>query len=164
LRKIVAYILLLFFLFNSAGYYLLFELDKFMVKKEMHLALENGQDDLIILKVNNADHNRDFSRTEKHEIEYKGLLYDVVREIVHGPNHLFICLHDQKEEGLYTGLKKATVHKLHLSLWDHVVKISFPDLPDTPVNAPMAALTFPRISETVISLPLPSWSPPPETV
>ncbi len=130
----------------------------------MHLALEKDQVNMIILKVENAEHNRDLSRTDKREIEYKGLLYDVVREIAHGPNRVFICLHDQKEEGLKAGLKKAIVHKLHLSLWDHVIKVTFPAIQDTQDKTPTAVLTFSRLAVPLYSLPLPSWSPPPETV
>ena len=117
---------------------------------------------LIILKIVNADGNHDFRRIDDHEIEYKGKLYDFVREIEHGHTSVFICLHDSREESLFAGLKKAQFHKLLLALWDHIVKIAFPDSTIIVENISFAELIFPHITISLKSSLLSTWSPPPE--
>ncbi|MEI7663183.1 MAG: hypothetical protein WCK34_13330 [Bacteroidota bacterium] len=162
MKKSISFILLLFFLFNSMGYYILFEMDKYIIRREMHEVVIKEPVSMIVLKIANAEHNRDLKRTDSQEIEYMGMHYDVVREIAQGPARLFICLHDVKEDGLYSGLKKAHIRKLHLSLWDQVIKIAFPDPSVTPENITIAEVTFPHVSVPLLTLQLPTWSPPPE--
>ena len=144
------------------GYYLLFEFDMYLVKKEMNRLSQKATVDIIILKITDVNNNPEFSRTDKHEIEYKGMLYDVVREIRHGSASVFICLHDAKEEGLFAGLKNAHFHKLHLALWDHVIKIAFPEQQVFINKATYTELTYPSITISLPSSPLQTWSPPPE--
>jgi hypothetical protein len=163
LKKALSYIILVFFLFNSMGYYLLFELDRFMVKKEMDALIQNNQVPLAVIRIADAGHDRSLRRIDKHEIEYKGMLYDVVREIREGNDRVFICLHDSKEEGLFAALKKAHFHKLHQALWDHLIKVAFPEPPVMISNAPCTELTYPHFKTFIESSLLTTWSPPPET-
>jgi hypothetical protein len=162
LKKAVSYIILVFFLFNSVGYYLLFELDMYLVKKEMNRLARKATVDMTILKITDIDHNPEFSRPGKREIEYKGMLYDVVREIRHGSGSVFVCLHDSKEEGLFAGLRKAHFHKLHLALWDHVIKIAFPEQQVFIDKSAYTELNYPILTISLQSSSLRTWSPPPE--
>ena len=161
LKIVTAYIILLVFLFNSVGYYLLFELDKLLIRKEMAAVIHDSQLPLIILRITDAKRDHDFHRTDKGEIEYKGSFYDVVREIGKGDDRVFICLHDSREEGLFAGLKKAQFHKIFLALWEHLTTIAISEKPLIVNNASPAELTFPRFSISLQSSWLQTWSPPP---
>jgi len=164
LNKAISYTILVFFLFNSIGYYLLFEVDKYLVRKEMRLTILENRADMIVLRVKNADSNRDLQRSDKREIEYKGMLYDVLREVRQGSSTVFICFHDSKEESLFKGLNKAHFHKIYLALWDHVIKVAFPEQPVNVNNTTFSDLLFPEVFISVKSLVLPPWSPPPKLV
>ena len=164
MNKAISYIILVFFLFNSIGYYLLFEVDKYLVRKEMRLTIRENRADMIVLRVKNADSNRDLDRSDKWEIQYKGRLYDVLREVRQGSNTVFICFHDSKEESLFKGLHKAHFHKIYLALWDHLIKVAFPEQPVNIHNTTYADLLFPEVSVSVKSLLLPPSSPPPELI
>ena len=95
----------------------------------MRLTILENRADMIVLRVKNADSNRDLQRSDKRDIEYKGMLYDVLREVRQGSSTVFICFHDSKEESLFKGLNKAHFHKIYLALWDHVIKVAFPEQP-----------------------------------
>ncbi len=163
MKKVLAYVILSCFLFNTAGYYLLFELDKYLIKNEMkgETALKEPAD-VIILKISNPELDRDFHRNDKREIEYKGMLYDVVREIPCGLTTTFICLHDAKEEGLFSGLKKSSFHKYFLALWDHVIKLAFTGSSLLIGHFTPTEICFPYHTTSLISFMPHGLSPPPE--
>jgi hypothetical protein len=146
------------------GYYLLFEFDKHMARKEMKAQIRANRSAFTVLKIGGREGDRTFRRIDRNEIEYKGRLYDVVREIKSGDDRIFVCLHDTREEGLYSGLKNVQGHKPHLAVWDHLVKITFPDLLSRVCLSSPTTLIYPHISEHISSSFLPTWSPPPETV
>ena len=162
LKKAVAFIILFFFLFNTMGFYLLFELNKFLAKREMQSVIQMHPVHLTILKITDADRNHDFHRIDKREIEYKGKLYDVVREIGNGSTKVFFCLYDSKEENVFAGLKKAHYHKIYLALWEQLSNITFPESADRIDYTSFSELTYPHIIISLKSSLLPTWSPPPE--
>jgi hypothetical protein len=162
LRKTLVYAILIIFLFNSMGYYFCFELDKYLIKKEMRLAIHQKPVHYFVFKINNADHDHELRRLSKHEIEYKNQLYDVVREITKGQARVFICVHDSKEEALNSGLKMAQGRKLQVAFLDNLTKITFPESHICVYNTTMSAISYPVISVSLRSPVLPTWSPPPE--
>jgi len=162
LKKVFALSLLFFILFNSMGYYILFELDKLIVRKEMSARISGSATNLICLQIEKGEKNPSFHRRDDKEIEYKGRLYDVFREVNKGDSILIFCIHDTKEDQLYSGLKQINHNKQRLNLWDHMVKIALPEgvmhlefiTPDD--------LKFPHIKISLSSSVLPTWSPPPK--
>lgn len=162
LKKAFALSLLFFILFNSMGYYILFELDKLVVKKEMKARISEGAKNMVCLKIEKGERNPSFHRLGDREIEFNGKLYDVVREINKGDSILIFCIHDTKEDQLYSGLKQINHNKQRLNFWDHMVKIALPEgvmhleliTPDD--------LKFPHIKISLSSSVLQTWSPPPE--
>ena len=162
MKKVFALSLLFFILFNSMGYYILFELDKLIVRKEMSARISESATNLICLQIEKGEKNPSFHRLDDKEIEYRGRLYDVFREVDKGDSKLIFCIPDTKEEQLYSGLKRINHNKQRLNLWDHMVKIALPEgvmhlefiTPDD--------LKFPHIKTPISSSVLPTWSPPPE--
>ena len=162
LKKALVYSILFVFLFNSAGYYFLFEVKKFMAGKEMQSIMKRHQDKLTVLTFADVAGDKEFQRIHKKEFRFKGEMYDIVREIKTAHKTVFICLHDAKESKLITGLKKMNQHKLHLVLWEQFTMI-FLRLPSIELNPVYTgSLTFPRIEVSLSSSVLPTWSPPPE--
>jgi hypothetical protein len=144
------------------GYYFIFELHKYNINKEMQTRTHKGSTALTILKISDTEIDREFQRVEKKEIRYKGLLYDVIKEVPGGRTTIFYCIHDKKEENLLAVMNTVNKNKFLLSLWDHVIKIAIPHL-EMPLANPYAAkIIFPRITVLLGSVHLTKWSPPPE--
>ena len=162
LKKAVALALLFFILFNSMGYYILFELDKMIVRKEMNALTLRTTTKLVCLKIEDAEHNPSFHRRGDKEIEFDGRLYDVVREINKGKAKLIFCIRDTKEEQLYSGLKRINHNKQRTNLWDHMVQLALPEGAMTLELISPGILKFPFLKIQLLSSFLPTWSPPPK--
>jgi hypothetical protein len=163
LKKQLAYILLFIFLFNSVGYYFIFELYKYHVKKEMHVRTARVSTELTILKITDADHDPGFQRVEKKEIRYKGFLYDVIKEVQSGGTTIYYCIHDKKEEKLLATMNTVNKSKFLLSLWQHLIKIAIPPISMALMDQSPVKILFPHISVTLPSALIGTWSPPPES-
>jgi hypothetical protein len=150
------------FLFNTLGYYFVFELYKFYVKKEIQTLTHKGSAELTILEVADTQHDPGFQRVEKKEIRYNGSLYDVIKEIQTGTTTIFYCIHDTKEENLLATMKTVNKNKFLLSLWDHVIKIAIPHFEMPAANPSTLILIFYQSSVSLHSALLSKWSPPPE--
>ena len=153
MKKTLPYILLFLFLFNILGYYFIFEVQKYHVKKEMQARIHKGSTVLTILQVMDPENNPDFQRIEKMEIRYKGFLYDVIKEVQKGRTTIFYCIHDKKEENLLAAMKTVNKDNFLLSIWDHVIKIAVPPFHIALSNPFPVKVIFPQIS-----VPLPSGS------
>jgi hypothetical protein len=162
LKKALAYLLLFLFLFNSLGYYFIFEIYKYRVKKEMQDQTYKGSTVLTILKIADAKDDPGFQRVEKKEIKYKGSLYDVIKEVQVGRTTIFYCIHDKKEEILLATMNSVNKSKFLLSLWQHLITIAIPPFDNSlTVTVPVNVL-FPQISVPLPSVLIGTWSPPPE--
>jgi hypothetical protein len=162
LKKTLGYILLLLFLFNSLGYYFIFELFKYNVKKEMQTRTNIGSLELTILKITDVKDDPGFQRVEKKEIRYKGSLYDVIKELQSGRTTIFYCIHDKKEEILLATMNSVNKSKFLLSLRQHLITIAIPPFDVALSNPFYVKIKFPHISVTLHSVLTGTWSPPPE--
>ncbi len=161
-KKILAYTLLCLFLFNTMGCFFIFEMNKYLVKREMQEVIRHQNRIFTRLVVPMADFNPDLQRPEKHEIRYKGNMYDVVSEQRCGDAVVFYCIRDHKEEMLLAGLKKVNNTRYSLLLHDHLVKIALP-LNALILQHPCITADYPKIFVVKrYSWFLNTWSPPPE--
>lgn len=162
MKKSLAFLILLVLLFNSIGYYLLFELKKYVIKKEMQSAIRHPSSKMVVLKIDHLEKDHEFQRIDKKEFRYKGAMYDIVREITTGHTTVFVCILDAKETGLFAGLKRETKNRDHPALWDHQVMI-FLSIPAIELNITgFSELMFPKLELSFNSPTLGTWSPPPE--
>ncbi len=149
-------------LFNSAGYYLLFELHKYQIKKDMKALIQSNPSNYTIMKIDDVEHDKEFTWIHKKEFRYKGSMYDIVRTIKKGNTTIFICLHDTRESKLFAGLQRETRDKRFFSMWEHVVLFCF-SFPAVELSAfQLAELTYPVIHVFLTSPLLQPWSPPPK--
>lgn len=161
-KQILAYLLLFLFLFNTMGYFFIFEMNKYLVKREMRIAIRQQPREYATIEVFKADQNRDLERVEKHEIRYKGNMYDIISEVKKGDITTFYCLRDHKEEMIAAGLKKVNKTRFSQTLQDHLVKIALP-LQILKLRPPVAVrFTFRTVDCPSYIWVLNTWSPPPE--
>jgi hypothetical protein len=128
LKKGFAYFFLVIFMFNFMGNYLVFEVNKIQVKKEMQAFIRTRRlnSHLVTFKIFHPENNPDLRRIEKREIIYKGLLYDIVIEKKQGDSTLFSCIRDHKEEILIAGYKKVQNRKITLALLHNLITQALP--------------------------------------
>ncbi|MEI7726971.1 MAG: hypothetical protein WCK09_17810 [Bacteroidota bacterium] len=162
MKRLLIYSILLLFLFNSMGYYFLFEFHKYMTRAEMQYMIERADAKITILSIVDVEHDQEFHRIDKKEFRYHGVMYDIKREIKTGRTTVFICVHDVKESTLFAGLKRVDQNKLNYAMWDHVNMI-FLSQPTIDLSTSCTGkLVFPLVRILLNSTLLPTWSPPPE--
>ena len=162
LKKILTIFILIIFLFNSVGYYLLFEWNKQIIKIEVQKNIQEQTSRLTVLKINDVENNKEFQRVDRKEFRYKGALYDILREIKTGKTTLFICFHDKKETALFAGLKRVNQNKVHFIPLEQMNLLFFIQKHNDFKALLTGQLLFPRIHVLLKSSMLPTWSPPPE--
>jgi hypothetical protein len=162
LKKVLVYTTLALFLFNSIGYYLLFEMSQFLIKMEMSKEIVKNQKPLVVLCIADAEQDEDFRRIHKGEIQYKGKMYDVEREYKSWRTSVFFCLQDTREDNLMTGLNKAHLHKLFQALWDQLTTVTFPEQLIEMASVSSSGFSFPRFNASLQTTWLQTLSPPPK--
>jgi hypothetical protein len=162
LKKAFTYLLLVIFVFNSMGYFFIFELNKLMIKREIIRHIQKDTSAFIVLMVANVDDNPDFRRTDDHEIEFRGNLYDVILEKCNQGTTTFYCLHDTNEENLLAGFSRIYKNKLILALLDHLVRpaVTQPCVMTKPVTS--EAYAYPFLISHLRSVNLSILTPPPK--
>lgn len=144
------------------GYYIVFELNKYLVKKEMQSVLRSNKEPLLVLIISDPDSDPDFTRPDKREIIYQGKLYDVVKEVVTGKKTSFYCKHDTREEMLIAGFKRMVKSKFNQHLLDHVIKIALTRPSLNLQQLLLQKVSYPNLSILLTSYHFAPISPPPE--
>jgi len=106
MKKLVSVILLILFLFNSAGYYLVFKINqnkiRSQIKTEIKLSLNTNELKKItfsffeIKSINWVKENKEFI--------YKNNMYDVVKSEKTDTGVTFYCIDDKQEKELFANL------------------------------------------------------------
>ena len=164
MKKIFLFFLLTAFLINSMGYYIIFELNKSVLKREMRLVVESNTDKYTILKICDVTRNSDFKRIDKNEILFMGNLYDVISETSSDGVTTFFCIQDVREESLLAGFKNVCKNRQLLSIDDTLIKIALPQISTGLSNEPFTVYKFPQDQFNIrpgILFPL---NHPPETI
>ncbi len=164
MKRIALYLLLPVLLFNSAGYYLMFEWRREQIREEMSTALLNRVGKQVVLTIPDNASPGDFRRIHSREFFYKGSLYDIISESRAGNATVFICVHDKKESRLLAYLEQASREKKDLTLV-HGPLLFFNPLSrlDLTPDRPLESLMICRPVGLVTTI-LTVWSPPPEIV
>lgn len=98
-------------LFQSAGMGLVFSLQVSAARHEIKQLIKAGvpEEDQVLLKIPMAleqTPNSTFVRKHEREFRYKGEMYDILRQEIHGDTIWYTCIHDVKESGLFKDLDK----------------------------------------------------------
>ncbi|NTW32229.1 MAG: hypothetical protein HGB12_06345 [Bacteroidetes bacterium] len=111
MRKILSIILCGIFLFNMAGYYVVFIIMQRNARSEMKAMIKQSipdeeMEEIIIPISQIASANSELKFIKKNEFIYKGKLYDIVKRKNEGSNTIFYCINDKQEEELFSGLNE----------------------------------------------------------
>lgn len=102
LKRILILLLIPAMLVNSAGYFLIFQLQQRWIRSTMMNNIRRGRfhEEIIRVKIIQPEKQKDFHRVGKREFILGGRYYDIVVEHKSGDTVTFYCLHDKKEESL----------------------------------------------------------------
>jgi hypothetical protein len=164
MKKIFSAIMVLVVLFNAAGYFIVYELDRYLIRKEMFSLIEHGcfTRSITILSIYDPSNDPSFKRTEKAEIEYHGNMYDVAREVRSGKIYTFYCVHDKQEDLLIAGMKSMHQNKNAVSLLQHFISIALPVVTERNLPQEFRQICYPPITERFHNRSLIPFYPPPE--
>jgi hypothetical protein len=154
--------MLAIFLFNSIGYYFLFEMSRQKARNEMQTTIQRHSLRIVTLSIADIGNDREFQKINDKEFRYKGVMYDLVQASKIGNTTVFYCFHDVKESKLFSGLERLTRGKQYLALWNQFVMFFCPDSPIDLRSHVSGNLLFPLMVVSLRCSNLQPWSPPPE--
>jgi len=152
-------VILLLFLANTMGYYLVFQVTQCLIRREMMSELRKGafHPDLILLKILHPEKEQQFRRIDKKEFFYYGKMYDVVVERKNGDTTLIYCLHDKKEESLVNDFSSYLLRsgKTPQAPRDHPVRAMFQNL----ISQALIQATQAPVKEEGVQIAYPALNP-----
>ncbi|MEI6884395.1 MAG: hypothetical protein WCO02_07900 [Bacteroidota bacterium] len=110
-RKFAAYFLVSIMVFYTAGFYLVFELNRFLVKSEMSTQISTNRN-LSVEKIVVTGIPRFLKIIGENEVEFRGKMYDVLYRKSVGLTTVYYCIHDSREDNINRGLQ--TMMKDHI--------------------------------------------------
>lgn len=176
LRKAFSVILLILFSYNLIGYYLIFKLQHFQVRKEIKHKIKQSvpAEDLVIIKIFEFESHRLYWTKAEKEFKFQGQMYDVVKK-EYGDNFTtFFCIHDFKDSHLFAQLdhhtdqylSNSTEHKAQsqklFRLWFKNYWFNRISL-EKPFETPLNRKRFKKTSQYQ-SIHIDLLKPPPQTV
>lgn len=156
------------------GYFVVYKYNQYLVKKEMISQIRMGilHPDIVLLKILRPEKEPEFNRVEKNEFVYYRKLYDIVVERKSGDTTLFYCLHDKKEELLYTHFtlflrcngRSGSSQKdnpIHALLYNLITQALIQNS-SLPPKDQGTTFVFPRSQTSINPVYLVHFAPPPE--
>jgi hypothetical protein len=138
LKKFGVILLLAIFLFNSAGYYVVFLTQQVEIRDEMRAEINIGNFDksfTSVISINRTDLSKEVEFfDDQTEMRYHGVMYDIAKKTETDNEVTFYCLNDSKESSLYALLDdhvnthiaaKPCKDNSSKKISDNVVKIYF---------------------------------------
>ena len=114
----------LVFLFNSVGYYIIWELKKSMIRKEMQAWLQEHTDQLTVLTFHTPEALEMLRWVHEKEFIYNNQLFDVLKVVKQDHETIFFCKRDINEEKLNEGYRKLASSKLNQQLLEHLFTVA----------------------------------------
>lgn len=113
MKKTISIVLIVSFVFNTIGFYILFFAVKYQNKERITELIHKGiiNDYLILLKISKktaSQNNASFQRIESNEVKYNGNMYDIVKEETYDSLIYFYCISDEVEDEIIASLENYT--------------------------------------------------------
>lgn len=104
---------LLIFMFQSVGMFLLFRIKQADIRQEIKSRIKAGvpEAELTIFRFN-PENLKQLKWVEDHEFIYQERMYDIVSTAYEGEIVIYHCLHDKQETRLFKDLNKLVANKL----------------------------------------------------
>jgi hypothetical protein len=121
MKKFLSIFLLVIFLFNLAGYFIVFKVIQYSVQQEMKVYLQKNSSDketeiITIPTIEIASPSSRIKFTDDDEFIYNGKLYDIISSKSSNGYTTFYCMNDKQEEQLYSTLKDHIIHNTDQNL------------------------------------------------
>jgi hypothetical protein len=99
LKKLIIIFLLSALTFPFWGTYSYFQFEKSKIREEVDNKMVAGFDKskLVLMKFTRAKAETDLNWKDTREFEYKGQMYDIVQQTLHGDTIFYTCYRDHKE-------------------------------------------------------------------
>jgi len=164
MKKTLPVFVLFLMLLNTAGYYIVYEFNRYLIRQEVTSLLEKGflDHELSVLTIYDPPSDPAFRRADDHEIVYHGNLYDVAREVRKGKTVTFHCIRDTREENLIAGMNSMHQKKRTANLLQHLVTIALPVFTEQSHPQATKEMKYPLLSEQSEGRSEVPISPPPE--
>jgi hypothetical protein len=170
MKQTFAYLFLILYSYNLAGYILVFSVRQTVVRNEIRSMLKESapESDLILLTFHTSSLKQGkypLRWIEDHEFRYAGAMYDIVRSHSSGDSTQFLCFNDTLEEALFADLdshvqRGMSNHSAWLDAVMDLFETSFTDFhPPTPslmaiaINGPPVQALYESVVSNVIPPP-----------
>lgn len=162
MKRLVAHIILLAFIFNICGYYLTYEVTRYLARQEMKDLLAKTPPRLATFDLPASGHMPGLVWIHAREFRYKGEMYDVVTKVASGSKIRLYCVRDMKEEILIAAFDKISKGKLASSLYMHIIKIALPLYASVTIPVESESFLFPEKLQALSFMPHSPFIPPPK--
>lgn len=162
LRTGLAILLLGAVFYNVFGYFVVFQVNRSIVRTEMRRQLSLARQKVLVLQIFDADHDLNFTRVEDREFKYRGELYDVLYESTRNRVTTFYCIRDTREEILMEGMRKAARAKNTQSLINNLITLAMPVTWDPDPKPAPGNIRFPSPLHRLVFRPTDPQLPPPK--
>ena len=166
MRKAVAVFLLVVFLFNLTGLFIVFKIQKSFIRNEvMQLLLSpDFEKDLTVITVT-VENKKLFEWENEKEFRYNGIMYDIVKEKTNAVGELeFVCFADEDDTKLWSSMTELVKNnnssqtiknlvKLFSSIFLPAAKISVDYFSDTSLMHHSFSATIPFAENEIPSPP-----------
>lgn len=104
--------LLAVLVFDFAGVLVLFKVQQVSIRREIKRQIKRGlrEDELHVITVT-AENKHELTWEEENEFEYRGNMYDVVRQETLNGSTKYFCINDRQEETLFANLEDLSRRK-----------------------------------------------------
>lgn len=160
-KKLLVFSLLFLLLFNFMGYYFIFEVNRYQIRKEMKSA-SSGSHIISVIEILDSDSVSGLRWVDKHEFVYRGNMYDVIYTSQRSTKTVYYCIHDKKEESLVKAFQHANTSKLTLALWNLMVHMAIPLPTFTLESEPPILVIYQNLTMQLCNVNIQPDSPPPQ--
>jgi hypothetical protein len=174
LKKVVAYLFIIVFLFNAVGYFIAFKIEQCEIKTEIELAVNSGTNlnGLTVLTISKTDLSKIEWLEPGREMRYSGELYDIFKSSETETNVTYYCMDDSKETTLFSDLVEHvnthvlsnTSHNNSKKTISYLVKLYFSVSTQIVYSTIENVRNFQTCNLIFSSITLEKKSPPPQFV
>jgi hypothetical protein len=106
LKRAIAIAFLIIFTFSMVGFFLVFKIQQYQVRKEIKHLIKNGLPETQLVQINiNSRNQSELKWEDENEFRYQGAMYDVVRiEKKDDSTIIYYCVSDEQETILFANL------------------------------------------------------------
>lgn len=173
MKKSLSILLLGIFLFNSAGYYLVFKVAQIEIKKEIKREIKLGlqSEELSVIRFSNSEIKNIIWVKKNKEFIYLDQMFDIVKSISEDNYITYYCINDKQEKKLFKDLEQQVLKQIenNKNSKNNSTKKNFENITKTCFYEELSLLLFPQCcfnsfcdhNESFTSIDLLISTPPP---